>query len=102
MAERGGQPGNQNARKGRIWSEAIERALSKRSRADQIEAIDVLAEKLLALCDASDLQALKEFGDRVEGKPTTVVDARGDMTLEIVWNDGTEGADPVPPETAAS
>lgn len=73
MAERGGQVGNQNARKGRVWTQAIERALEKRSRADQIEALDVLAEKLLAKCDEGDLGALRELGDRLEGKAATII-----------------------------
>lgn len=76
--------GNQNARKGRIWSQAIERALAKRSRADQIEAIDAMAEKLLALCDQGDLQALKEFGDRMEGKPAQSIAVSGDEDAPLV------------------
>lgn len=78
MGERGAPLGNQNAKKGRVWSQAIERALAKRSRADQIDAIDVLAEKLLTLCDQGDLQALKELGDRMEGKAAQGVTVSGD------------------------
>lgn len=63
-------PGNQYAARGRVWRDAINRALANRSRVDQVNAIDVLAEKLLAKCDEGDMQALKELGDRIEGKPT--------------------------------
>lgn len=69
----GAPEGNQNARKGRIWGQAIERALGRRAKSDQIEAVDALAEKLLTLCDAGDLQALKELGDRLEGKSPQAV-----------------------------
>lgn len=93
--------GNKYGTKARIWSQAIERALSKRSRVDQMDAIDALAEKLLTLCDQGDLQALKEFGDRIEGKPTTVIDAQADVKMEIAWNDGSEGADPIPSTPAS-
>jgi hypothetical protein len=73
--------GNQNGRKGRVWSQAIERALAARSKRDGIVALDVLAEKLLALADEGDFQALKELGDRLEGK--AVQPSEIDMTAEV-------------------
>lgn len=69
MAESGGQPGNQNAAKGKRWSMAIDRALAKRSKVDATESLDALAEELLKRCDAGDMGALRELGDRLEGKP---------------------------------
>jgi len=68
--------GNQNAARGRIWKAAIERALSKRARCDQVAALDELAEKLLTLADQGDLGALKELGDRLEGKAVQAVEAQ--------------------------
>ena len=65
--------GNQNAVRAKRWSMAIDRALEKRSRVDQVEALDALAEKLLALADEGDLGALKELGDRLEGKPSQMI-----------------------------
>ncbi len=47
MAERGAPLGNHNATKNRPWRLAIERALEKKSRVDQIEALDVIAEKVV-------------------------------------------------------
>lgn len=69
MATSGAQPGNRNAAKAKIWTAAIERALAKRSRDRGIEAVDELAENLLSLCSQGDMVALKELGDRLEGKP---------------------------------
>jgi len=66
--------GNQNARKGKLWNAAILRALEKRSRADRIEALDALAEKLLQGCDEGDITALKELGDRLDGKATQAIE----------------------------
>lgn len=60
--------GNQNATRGRIWRDAIERALKKRSKVDQVQALDELAEKFLQQVEAGDISAFKEFGDRIEGK----------------------------------
>lgn len=64
------QIGNQYAAKARLWSRAIERALRKRSKSEQLEALDELAEHLLDLCSEKDLAALKELGDRLDGRPS--------------------------------
>lgn len=85
MAERGAPHGNQNASKGKQWSAAIERALEKRG-VSRIEALDALAEKLLQRCDAGDMTALKELGDRLEGKsaqPVVGADG-GPVIVEII------------------
>jgi ankyrin repeat protein len=60
--------GNTNAKKAKPWAAAIERALEKRSRVKQLESLDELAETFLSACDAGDLAALKELGDRLDGK----------------------------------
>lgn len=65
--------GNKNAAKAKIWHAAIMRALRKRSRSDALEALDDLAEKLLEKVSEGDLPALKEFGDRLDGKPAQVI-----------------------------
>lgn len=74
MAKRGAPPGNQNAANGKKWQAAIVRALEARSRIAQKEALDLLAEKLLARCEEADIQALKELGDRLDGKPSQEMD----------------------------
>ncbi len=73
----GAPVGNTNRRKGRLWQAAIERALAKRSRVDMIHALDDLAEKLLQKCDEGDMAALKELGDRIEGKSVQGVELTG-------------------------
>lgn len=73
--------GNHNAAKGKQWSMAIDRALEKRGRGDRMAALDELAEKLLAKCDESDLGALKELGDRIDGKPAQAITGDPDNPL---------------------
>ena len=72
---RGGQPGNNNAGKGKPWRDAINRALETRtkSRIDGKRELDELANKLIDLALAGDMTAMKEFGDRVEGKPAQAI-----------------------------
>lgn len=69
--------GNQNAAKAKVWSAAIQRALDKRG-VSRVEALDALAEKLLARCEEGDLGALKELGDRLDGKPAQSLTVAGD------------------------
>lgn len=61
--------GNQYAAKGKQWAMAIERALDQRGAADRRAALDVLAGKLLEKAAEGDMGALKELGDRLDGKP---------------------------------
>jgi len=72
--------GNQNNRKTRIWSLAIAQALDRRFNiVERKAAIDALADVLLDLCFKGDLEALKEFGTRMEGKAVQCVEL-GDGT----------------------
>lgn len=72
--------GNQNGKKQRIWHAAIIRALETRdkSRLDGKKELDALADKLLDLVAAGELNALKEFGDRLDGKPSQMLIHNGD------------------------
>lgn len=60
--------GNQYAVKAKRWEKAIENALRKRSKTDQLEALDQVAESLVSLALSGDMAALKEIGDRLDGK----------------------------------
>ena len=80
----GAPTGNNNAAKAKVWTAAIERALANRSRLDQKDALDSLAEKLLAKCDEADLGALKELGDRLEGKPGQAIDLGSDPERPMI------------------
>ena len=86
--------GNTNAAKENRWAQAIDRALAQRSRAAGIQALDVLAEKLLLNCDAGDMTALKELGDRLDGKPKQALDvaATGDITITLLSYGAVAGA----------
>ena len=69
--------GNQNAARAKMWRSAIERALDKRSKSDGLAALDELAEKLLKQCDEGEISALRELGDRLDGKPMQAVETSG-------------------------
>ena len=60
--------GNANANKGKIWREAIRRALEAESRREGIEALEAVAASLIAKAKEGDIGAIKELGDRLDGK----------------------------------
>lgn len=74
--------GNQNAAVDkRQWRRAIERALGQRSLVAQRDALDDLAEKLLVKCEEGDMSAIRELGDRLDGKPAQTISGDPDAPL---------------------
>lgn len=78
--------GNQHAVKAKRWSMAIDAALAKRCKGDGVKALEELAEKLLAEAEKGDVSALKELGDRIEGKVPQAITGEdgGPMIIKIV------------------
>ncbi len=64
-----GQSGNPNGppKSAKIWKDAINRAIKRREERDPL-ALEKLADTLLAKVAEGDVSAIKEFGDRVDGK----------------------------------
>lgn len=59
-----------------IWGDAIRRAIKRREESNP-QAIERLADKLLTMADGEGPQALgalKEIGDRLDGKPKQQLD----------------------------
>lgn len=72
--------GNNNAGKNKIWSDAIRKAIVQGNN------LDKLAQALISKAQEGDVAALKEIGDRLEGKVVQSVDATVDasVTVEII------------------
>lgn len=67
----GAPKGNKNAvKENRLWGETIRRAVSQ-ANGKKLRAI---ADKLIDLAEEGDIQAIKELGDRLDGKPASTVD----------------------------
>ena len=63
-----GQSGNPDgAKRTRIWREAITRAIKRREHDDPL-ALEKLADALISKVAQGDVAAIKEFGDRIDGK----------------------------------
>lgn len=83
MAERGGQPGNTNAASGTEWRDAIRRALARRGEGGWREGLDEVADKFVEAAAAGDAWALKEIGDRMDGKPKQALDVAMEATHNV-------------------
>jgi hypothetical protein len=79
----GAPVGNQNAAKAKQWAAAIERALEARGAGDRLAALNALAAKLLDKCEEGDMSALKELGDRLDGKPAQALVGGGEGDAPI-------------------
>ena len=85
MANRGAPIGNTNGAKGKNWRDAIRLALARRSDGDYRRGLAKIAERLVEAAENGDMAALKEIGDREDGKPQQSIDAefRGSLTSVI-------------------
>lgn len=79
MADRGGQPGNDNATKSKPWRAALDRALAQ----DDGKKLRSAAEKLLSAASNGEGWAIKELGDRLDGKSVQEIAGKVDAVLEV-------------------
>lgn len=83
----GAPQGNNNPEKGKRWKLAIEKALEKRGP-DMVQALTLVADQLVQKATEGDISALRELGDRIDGKPAQAVnlgDHEGNaLTIKLV------------------
>lgn len=79
--------GNANAKNAKRWQSAVTRALARLSEGAGVEAgLDRLADQLVSAAAAGEQWALKEVGDRLDGKPAQII--AGDDELPPLQIDG--------------
>jgi hypothetical protein len=92
-----GKPGRSGTNKGKdkIWSEAIRRAVLRTTADKKTRRLDALADKLVSAGIDGDIPAIKEIGDRLEGKPTQMVAGDPDGSpLTVVLRKFSDRTDP--------
>lgn len=69
--------GNQNSRKGKLWREALQRALETKSlelgKPHRNAVLDDIALQLVNAGLQGEQWAIKELGDRLDGKPAQAI-----------------------------
>ena len=78
----GAPEGNTNSnRNNRLWGDTIRRAIIQ-GDANKLRKI---ADKLLEMAEQGDMQAIKELGDRLDGKPNQSIEQKTEVsgTLEV-------------------
>lgn len=82
------QPGNQLSKKFGMWRAALDRAITQ----EDGKRLRAAAERLLDMAAEGDMQAIKELGDRIDGRPAQTVIHQGDedspvqakLTIEFI------------------
>lgn len=64
-----------------MFADAITAALKLPSRYDAKCRIDAIADKLVSMAEEGDIQAIRELGDRIDGKVAQALEVSGDMTM---------------------
>jgi hypothetical protein len=72
--------GNKNAVKNKPWEEALRRALM----AEDGKKLRALAERLITRAEEGDIAALREIGDRIDGKPVQSISGPDGGPIETV------------------
>lgn len=76
----GAPEGNQNSSKNnRLWAETIKRAVTQ----SDSERLRRIAEALLVKAEDGDMSAIKELGDRLDGKASQAIEASISGELEV-------------------
>ncbi len=65
----------------KIWSDTVRRAVHRAQKGKKTKMLDLLARKLVDRGLDGDIAALKEIGDRLDGKPTQSLDLSGAVGL---------------------
>jgi hypothetical protein len=78
MATRGGQPGNTNGTKGKLWLEALNRHVTQNP-----QALRAAASAIFKKAEEGDIAAIKEIGDRLDGKAVQAVEMSGDLNFSF-------------------
>jgi len=81
---KGGAPkGNNNAGKNKAWSDAVRKALMAEHEPDK-KKLHKLAEKLVDMAIEGDMQAIRECGDRMDGKAQQGITLADDENKPLV------------------
>lgn len=70
----------------KVWRDAIMRAVKRREKGEDVQALEKLADKLVHVALLGEVAALKEIGDRLDGKPVQGIAGSdgGDLVVKVL------------------
>lgn len=82
-------PSTLGAKSDKIWRDAVMRAVKRRAEGkDKPQQLEKLADKLVDCALAGEVSALKEIGDRLDGRPSQQLEHTGQdgapLTIKLV------------------
>lgn len=77
----GAPVGNTNGKGKRFWSDAVRKALAQTNEGSKQSNLAKVAEKLVTMAIDGDMAAIRELGDRTEGKAVAEVKIDGHLSL---------------------
>jgi hypothetical protein len=80
----GAPVGNQNARVGREWREALRRAMAHKAEGDYRQTLDQIASVVIDKALEGEVQAWQEIANREDGKPAQGITLSGDENAPLV------------------
>ena len=75
----------------KIWSDALRRAVMRESESDKAKKrIEVMADKCARMAEDGDMAAIREIGDRLDGKPAqySEISGAGGEPLKLIVETG--------------
>jgi hypothetical protein len=77
--------GSRNRHNGKVWKEALERALSRYSNSSVAAGLDILATRMVKAAAEGDEEAfdriVEKIADRFDGKPSQSMDVTGEIEV---------------------
>lgn len=75
------------AKSDKIWRAAVQRAVKRETKGKgSRQWLDKLADKLVRVAHKGDVSALREIGDRLDGKPAQALQIKGDPDSPVIFN----------------
>lgn len=70
--------------KPKLWADAIRRAVLRQAKGEKTKRLEVLADSLIRAGIAGDVSALREVGDRLDGKPAQALTGEDGGAIEVI------------------
>lgn len=71
---------NNSSKSNRLWANTIKRAITQ----GDPEKLRRIADKLLNMAEKGDLGAIRELGDRIDGKPSQTIAGDEENPLKVI------------------